>query len=90
MKKALSDKVSAAFIKRLKLLMISSDKTNEDIGELLGISPKTVSGYLCGTHSPSLESVIKLADYFCVTTDFLLGRRGSVEFHMNYRGDTNE
>ena len=29
-------------------------------------------------HAPSLQAVCRLADYFCVSTDFLLGRGESV------------
>ena len=45
----------------------------KDLAKLLNVTTGTISNYETGTHSPSYESVIKLADYFDVSVDYLLG-----------------
>lgn len=57
---------------RLKELRknISQQKVSND----LGISQKTYSTYETGTRQADYETLIKLADYFHVSLDYLLGR----------------
>ena len=40
----------------------------------LKVSVGSISNYEHNVHSPDLETICKLADYFNVTTDYLLGR----------------
>ena len=49
----------------------------QEIADLLNVSPGTISNYETGKHMPSLDAVVRLADYFDVTTDYMLGRTGS-------------
>lgn len=53
----------------------------KNIAELLSVSIGTISNYETGTHCPDLESIIKLADFFNVSIDYLLGR---VKFEANF------
>lgn len=46
----------------------------KQLAALLNISVGTVSNYENGVHSPDLATLCKLADFFHVTTDYLLGR----------------
>lgn len=46
----------------------------KDIARLLGVSIGTVSNYETGVHNPEIESLIKLANYFDVSVDYMLGR----------------
>ena len=39
----------------------------------LGITPSTVTRHLAGTRNPELEYVVKYAQYFNVSIDWLLG-----------------
>lgn len=48
--------------------------TQAAICEATGIAPSSMSAWLNDEASPTLEAINKLADYFCVSTDFLLGR----------------
>ena len=50
--------------------------TNKKIACELGISPAKLSEYKVGKILPSIPTLIKLADYFGVSTDYLLGREG--------------
>lgn len=61
------------FINRLKTLIDNSGKMQKDICADMGISPKKFSYWKTGRIEPHLDDIIILADYFCVTTDYLLG-----------------
>ena len=45
-----------------------------DLAKILFVSPGTISNYENNTHYPDVEKLIEIADYFHVTTDYLLGR----------------
>lgn len=51
--------------------------TQKQLGEVLHVTGGTISNYEHGVHYPDLEKLIELADYFSVTTDYLLGRADS-------------
>lgn len=46
----------------------------KQLAALLNLSVGTVSNYENGVHSPDLLTLCKLAQFFGVTTDYLLGR----------------
>ena len=45
-----------------------------DVAKLLGIGVRTYQYYEGDEHRPDYEMLIKLADFFEVSTDYLLGR----------------
>ena len=45
-----------------------------ELAAYLNVSPGTISNYEHGVHSPDPTMLSRLADYFGVTTDFMLGR----------------
>lgn len=49
--------------------------TQRELGKILSVSTGTISNYENGVHYPDLEKLVQLADYFQVSTDYLLGRR---------------
>ena len=51
--------------------------TQRDLAKLFFVTPGTISNYEKGRHLPDAERLIKIADYFSVTTDYLLGRTAS-------------
>lgn len=59
---------------RLKELRENRKLKQIDVANYLGISYATYSGYETNTHKPTPDTICKLADYFNVTTDYLLGR----------------
>lgn len=61
-------------ISRLKKLRKDKRLTQDDMAEFLNISTATYSRYENGIHEPDVETLIKLADFFDVTIDYLLGR----------------
>lgn len=50
------------------------------VGKQLGIASSTITQWKQG-YTPSGENLIKLADYFNVTTDYLLGRTNNSQSH---------
>ena len=45
--------------------------------ELCGLPPDAIRRYERGESVPTVDSLMKLADYYGVTTDYLLGRSGA-------------
>lgn len=67
---------------RLKSLRLENNKLQSDIGKMLGVSDRAVGNYENGKRDMSPETIIKLANYFNVSTDYLLGKsdvRKSIE-----------
>lgn len=48
--------------------------TQRELGQVLCVSTGTISNYETGVHLPDAYKLIALADYFDVSTDYLLGR----------------
>ena len=61
------------FSERLSELMFEDGLNGRTFAKKLGCGTATVYRYLNATKMPSVEMVVKIADYFNVTTDFLLG-----------------
>ncbi|EAC5600998.1 XRE family transcriptional regulator [Listeria monocytogenes] len=62
------------FGNRLKQLRKNNNKTQEDISKILGISRGAYSHIENGRNEPDMETIVKLADIFEVSTDYLLGK----------------
>ena len=62
------------FAERLKTLRKADRRTSKEMAEYLGISQRAYLYYESAVHYPDVPNLIKLADYFDVTTDYLLGR----------------
>lgn len=62
------------FRNRLRALREGRDLTQADLGEVLRVSKQTISNYENGVSSPDQDMLLRIADYFGVSTDYLLGR----------------
>ena len=60
---------------RLRDLREDHDLTQKEIAAVLGIDQRVYSTYETGKREISVHHLIKLADYYHVTTDYLLGRK---------------
>jgi transcriptional regulator with XRE-family HTH domain len=68
------------FYKVLKELRLEENLTQEDISNLLHIDRSNIANYERGKRLPSLESLIKIAEFFNVSLDYLiLGKRFGAE-----------
>ena len=57
----------------LKLLRKNHNLTQEELGTHIGLSKAVISKYENGIGYPTFDTLIHIAEYFAVTTDFLLG-----------------
>src|SRR5690625_1517924 len=48
--------------------------TQEELGRKVNVTKVSISGYENGNRNPDTDTLQKLADYFNVSTDYLLGR----------------
>lgn len=67
------------FANRLKICRENKKKENPNytqgyVAEKIGVARTTYTAYENGTKTPPLETVNIIADFFGVSTDFLLGR----------------
>ena len=62
------------YLRRLRDLREDHDLMQKEIAAVLGIQQTVYSRYERGFQTIPLEHLIKLADYYQVSTDYLLGR----------------
>ena len=62
------------FGKTLRKLRVQSEMSQKDLAEKLGVTKSIISYYELSERMPSPDTLIKLADIFHVSTDYLLGR----------------
>src|SRR5690554_8088846 len=59
---------------RLKHLRIEKGLTQDELAKKLGVAKSTISLYETNAREPNFEMLTKIADFFSVTVDGLLGR----------------
>ena len=64
----------ATFSDRLKELRKAKGVTQRQMADLLGIAERNYQRYETGVVDPTSSNAMKLADFFEVPTDYLLGR----------------
>jgi MerR family transcriptional regulator, light-induced transcriptional regulator len=67
----------AEFSTRLRELRARRKLRQKDLGEKLGVAQTTVANYEQGSRFPGEEMLERIADFFDVSLDYLLGRSGS-------------
>ena len=77
---------------KIRYLRLKNNLTSKELSKTLSISESSMSLYESGKRKPSIEFVIKTADYFNVTTDFLLGVSDNplINPEKNLRADFSE
>jgi transcriptional regulator with XRE-family HTH domain len=73
-KRLLQDPNKPEFAKRLTELRIKANKTQRETSEILAIPQPTYSGYETGRNEPDIKTLIKIADLYNVSMDYLTGR----------------
>ena len=61
------------FMKRLYDLREDHDMKQKELADMLNLKPSAISKYEKGIAQPSMTTLIKLADIFHVSVDYLLG-----------------
>lgn len=59
---------------RIRALRTEKKITQVRLSIELGVAQETISAYEQGKHAPSMRSLVKLADLFNVSIDYLIGR----------------
>ncbi|MGN0817601.1 MAG: helix-turn-helix domain-containing protein [Candidatus Coproplasma sp.] len=77
---------------KLKELRNNHKLTLKQLSAAVGLSPQVLSRYELGQTQPDFTTLIKLADFFGVTVDYLLGREeqgqgGAAGFAMTKRAE---
>ena len=72
----------------LKQLRKSHNLTQKELGFQLGLSKAVISKYENGMGYPAFDVLIRMADYFKVTTDYLLGVEKSKTLDVSKLSET--
>lgn len=62
------------YIKRMRDLREDNDKTQQEIAEILNTSQTMYARYERGANELPIHHLLALANYYNVSTDYLLGR----------------
>ena len=62
------------FATRIKYLRQSAGINQVQLAEKLGVTKQSISNWENDNILPSIDMLVKIADFFAVTTDYLLGR----------------
>ena len=61
------------FASRLRQLRLDKNLRQEQVAKLIGVNKSAISKYENNTRQPSFEIFVRLANFYRVTTDYLLG-----------------
>lgn len=64
------------FSRRIKGLRIDAGLSQKELSDVINIERTTLAGYETGRRMPDAEMLCRIADYFHVSVDFLLGHEG--------------
>jgi len=70
-----------SFASRLRDLRNSEGSTMLQLANAIGTTKSTISNFENAQRKPSIEMLIKIADHFNVSIDFLIGRTNDQEFN---------
>ena len=77
-------KVQDVFPKRLQSLMDSTKTTQQKLSDFIGVKRQSIAQYADGSILPTIEKLDKIADYFGVSADYLLGRTDMPSPSLDY------
>lgn len=72
----------------IKKLRLARGLNQVVFGKAIGVSKQCVSNWENDNVMPSIEMLVKIADFFNVTTDYLLGRNSKA--HIDVSGLSDE
>lgn len=67
------------YLKKLKDLRIDNDLYQKEVANILNITRQQYGLYECGKRDIPIDLLIKLADFYHVSTDYILGRTNKKE-----------
>lgn len=66
-----------SFPSKLKKARLETGFTQREVAKETGIKQSTLASYEIGRTQPDLETLGILADFYCVSIDWLLGTKGN-------------
>lgn len=74
------------FPERLAQLMSEHGTSQQTLGNAIGVARQSVAQYLDGNTQPNAEKICAIADYYGVSTDYLLGRTTCKSVDVDIQG----
>lgn len=71
---SINQEVNMMFFQRLEDMRIDRDLSQSDVARILGCQREVYRRYEKGTRTIPVDFLIKLADYYNVSIDYLVGR----------------
>lgn len=65
------------FAQKLVQARKNAGYTQRQVAEILNLKQSTIAGYEIGRTEPDIETLGKLADFYCVSVDWLMGTKGT-------------
>lgn len=78
------------FAVRLKELRLEKKLTQKDLAEKLNMQNTAISKYELNERKPDTETLLKIAKYFNVSTDYLLGSSDMRNPYIDEMDDVNQ
>lgn len=72
-KKSFNEKYNSPFATNMRILMKERRITQDELAAKIGKTKQSVSQYVRGDSEPGYGTLAKIADFFSVSIDFLLG-----------------
>lgn len=69
----MNNKLCNTIGQKINTLLATKDKKQKELAEYLGVKDNIISYFVNGNRMPNTEQIIKIAQYFNVSTDYLLG-----------------
>lgn len=67
---------------RIKQLREDNNLTQKELGKKLGLSDSTINNYESGKRQPEYPTLIKIANFFGVSTDYLVGKDNTWKYDL--------
>ena len=69
---SVSDRYNSQFASTLRMLMEKNGTTQKQLADFVNIRPQTLAQYCSGETQPNGDKLLKIAEYYHVTVDYLL------------------
>jgi transcriptional regulator with XRE-family HTH domain len=75
---------------KLKELRTNKNLSQNDLGKIIGVSGQTILNWENGINEPSIVNLIKLADYFDISIDYLVDRKETQLTYKDIRSELDQ
>lgn len=83
-----SDVYAKIFAVKFKSIRVQKEFTQSEMAEFLDCSQQTINVWESGQHTPKITMLVKIADRFGVSVDWLLGRKEPLKIITEIPQDT--